>query len=69
MLLNFNSLLAYLASSDDVMTPVVGSTTVAPFTNGVWRTDTLPCFSITVIANMTALTSYRRENKVQFSFQ
>lgn len=48
---------AYLAPTDDIMTPMVGGTTVAPFTNGVWRTDTLSCVGVTVIPHMTALTS------------
>lgn len=48
---------AYLAPVDDIMAPVVGGATVAPFTNGVWRTDTLSCVGVTVIPHMTALTS------------
>lgn len=48
---------AYLAPGDDIMAPVVGGATVAPFTNSVWRTDTLSCVGVTVIPHVTALTS------------
>lgn len=58
---------AYLASSCDIMAPVVGSTAVAPLTNGVWRTDTLSCVSITVIPHMTALTGCRRAGEMKES--
>ena len=52
---------AYLASSYDIMAPVVWSTAVAPLTSSVGRTDTLPCVIITVISHMTALTGCKRE--------
>lgn len=48
---------AYLAPVDDIMAPVVGGAAVAPFTNGVRRTDTLSCVGVTVIPHVTALTS------------
>lgn len=50
--------MAYLTSIDNIMAPVVWSTSITPFTNGVWRTDALACVSITVVAHMTALTGY-----------
>lgn len=56
-----NSETTHLASTDDIVAPVVGSATVASFTNGVWRTDTLSCVSVTVIPQMTALAGCRRE--------
>lgn len=64
-----NTVIAYLASTDDIMTPVVGGTAVAPFTNSVWRTDTLSCISVTVIPHMTALAGYMKGEKKCFSFQ
>lgn len=54
---------AYLASSYDVMPPVVGSTAIAPLTDCVRRTDALPSVSITVVPHMTALTCCKRGRK------
>lgn len=54
---------AYLASSYDVMPPVVGSTAIAPLTDCVRRTDALPSVSITVVPHMTALTCCERGRK------
>lgn len=51
--------MAYLTSIDNIVAPVVWSTSITPFTNGVWRTDALTCVSVTVVAHMTALTGYR----------
>lgn len=48
--------MAYLASIDDIMAPVVWSTSITPFPDGVWRTDAPSCVSITVVAHMAALT-------------
>lgn len=48
--------MAYLTSIDDIVAPVVRSTSITPFTNGVWRTDALTCVRVTVVAHMTALT-------------
>lgn len=55
---------AYLASSYDVMPPVVGSTVIAPLTDCVRRTDALSSVSITVVPHMTALTCCKRGRKV-----
>lgn len=48
----------YLAPSDDVMAPVVGSAAVAPFADGVWRTDALACVGVTVVPHVVAITSW-----------
>lgn len=55
---------AYLASSYDVMPPVVGSTVIAPLTDCVRRTGALSSVSITVVPHMTALTCCKRGRKV-----
>lgn len=57
--MTFNNMMVYLAPIDDIMAPVVWSTSVTPFTDGVWRTDALSCVSFTVVAHVTALTGYR----------
>lgn len=60
--------MAYLASTDDIMAPVVWSTSITPLPNGIWRTDALSCVSITVVAHMTALTGYREGQNARKCF-
>lgn len=60
--------MAYLASIDDIMAPMVWSTSVTSFPNGVWRTGALSCVSITVVAHMTALTGYKEGQNARMCF-
>lgn len=50
---------AYLAPSDDVMAPVVGSAAVAPFADGVGRTDALARVGVAVVPHVVAIASCR----------
>lgn len=46
---------ACLTAGGDVMTPVVGCTSITSLSYGVGRTDTLTCVSITVVSHMGTL--------------